>query len=197
MEDKLSIDGWNYWLRLPNWNLDVALSVLTGYDPRGSNHRHYFKHNTRAKILSDHFISCCLSSASYDEERQVTSIDADPKPPKEWIDAFLLMDDAKLPFPLPDSYHDERLDYPAVNGEEIRIQESELAKMGPRERQVETILAVVAALEYDPLKIPDGGRAKIKAACLSRPKIFTESAFDRAWTKSGVKMLNHEKFSGK
>ncbi|MDP2785039.1 MAG: hypothetical protein Q8O38_10685 [Sulfurimicrobium sp.] len=103
MEDELSVDGWKYWLRLPTWPLDVALTVLTGYDPRGANHRHYFKHNTRAPILSDHFIWCGLSSASYDEERKVTSIDADPKPPQKWIDAFLLMDDAKLPFPLPDS----------------------------------------------------------------------------------------------
>lgn len=117
MEDKLSIDGWNYWLRLPNWHLDVALSVLTGYDPRGSNHRHYFKHNTRAKILSDHFISCCLSSASYDDERKVTSIGADPKPPKEWIDAFLLMDDAKLPFPLPDSECDKPIIGEDIAGE--------------------------------------------------------------------------------
>lgn len=48
MEDKLSIDGWNYWLRLPNWPLDVALSVLTGYDPRGANSRYYFKHNSKS-----------------------------------------------------------------------------------------------------------------------------------------------------
>lgn len=113
MKDELSIDGWKYWLRLPTWPLDVALSVLTGYDPRGSNSRHYFKHNTRAPILKDHFIWCGLSSASYDEERHVTSIDGDPKPPQKWIDAFLLMDDAKLPFPLPDSDQEKTDLHPA------------------------------------------------------------------------------------
>lgn len=70
-----------------------------------------------------------------------------------------------------------------------------------REQQHEIILAVIAALEFDPLQIPDRGCAKIKAICLTRPRIFTDSGFDHAW-KAGVsagffKMANHEKFTSK
>lgn len=69
--------------------------------------------------------------------------------------------------------------------------------IGRREIQHEIIMAVVVALGFDPLKIPDGGKAKIKAICLTRPRFFTPSSFDHAW-KAGAdlfKMANHEKFS--
>lgn len=71
--------------------------------------------------------------------------------------------------------------------------------VGRREQQHEVILAVIAALSYDPLNIPDGGKAKIKAACLTRPRLFTSDSFDHAW-KAGVglfRMANHEKYSPK
>ena len=70
---------------------------------------------------------------------------------------------------------------------------------GRREQQHEIILAVIAALGFDPLKIPDGGKSKIKAACLTRLRWFTADSFDHAW-KAGAdlfRMANHEKFISK
>lgn len=52
---------------------------------------------------------------------------------------------------------------------------------GRRKQQFEAILAVIAALEYDPLKIPNGGKAKVKTACLTRNAMFTDYGFDHAW----------------
>jgi hypothetical protein len=70
--------------------------------------------------------------------------------------------------------------------------------LGRRKQQFEIILAVVAALEYEPLQIPDGGKAKIKTACLKRPALFTDSSFDHAWKQAVsdglVRMENHDKF---
>jgi hypothetical protein len=70
-----------------------------------------------------------------------------------------------------------------------------------REQQHEIILAVIAALEFDAHKIPDGGKSKIKAACMTRPRIFTPDSFDHAW-KAGLssglfKLANHDKYSSK
>ncbi|MGA7179245.1 MAG: hypothetical protein WBX11_06625 [Thiobacillaceae bacterium] len=70
-----------------------------------------------------------------------------------------------------------------------------------REQQIEIILAVIAALEFDPMEIPDGGKATIRKACLTRPRIFTSDAFDHAW-KFGLKaehfrLANSEKYSSK
>lgn len=70
---------------------------------------------------------------------------------------------------------------------------------GRREQQHEIILAVIAALEYDPLQIPDGGKARIKKACLTRPRAFTDAGFNHAWVEginAGLfRLANHEKFS--
>lgn len=69
------------------------------------------------------------------------------------------------------------------------------------ERQIDAILTAAAALDMDPLKIPDGGKARIKEICLKRTDIFTDSGFDHAWKgakKAGkVRMLNEEKFTPK
>lgn len=76
---------------------------------------------------------------------------------------------------------------------------SNLEKIGRRELQHEIMLAVIASLNYDPLKIPDGGKSKIKEACLTRLRIFTLSGFDHAWkdglAKNLFKMENHDKYS--
>lgn len=57
--------------------------------------------------------------------------------------------------------------------------------IGRRAQQLEIILAVIAALGFEPMEIPDGGKAKIKNACLTRPRIFTSNGFDHAW-KAGL-----------
>ena len=68
-----------------------------------------------------------------------------------------------------------------------------------REQQHDVMLAVIAALEFDGLQIPDGGKAKIKKACLTRPRLFTNDSFNHAW-KAGIaaglfRLANHEKYS--
>lgn len=80
-----------------------------------------------------------------------------------------------------------------------KLESASQVELGRRDQQHETILAIIAALDFDPLKIPDGGKAKIRTACLTRPRIFTDSSFDHAW-KAGVnanllRMANHEKYS--
>ena len=80
------------------------------------------------------------------------------------------------------------------NHDEIKDKE-----MNRRNTQLETILAVIAALEYDPFKIPDGGKAKVKSACLTRPRLFTPASFDHAWkdglSQSLFRLANHDKYS--
>lgn len=66
-----------------------------------------------------------------------------------------------------------------------------------RRLQHEVILAVIGALDYQAMAIPDGGKAKIKSILMNRPQLFTPSGFDHAW-KAGVaaglfRLLNHDK----
>jgi len=86
-----------------------------------------------------------------------------------------------------------------TNQVEILIDSQE--KQSRREIQHEIILAVIAALNYEKMQIPDGGKAKIKKACLTRPGLFTDASFEHAW-KAGVRkryfrLANHEKFTPK
>jgi hypothetical protein len=73
--------------------------------------------------------------------------------------------------------------------------------LGKREQQHQIILAVINALNYEPLEIPTGGKSKIKDVCLKSARIFTDSSFDHAWrsgTSSGLfKMLESDRFSSK
>lgn len=82
--------------------------------------------------------------------------------------------------------------------DELSAEDKQLSR---RERQIEAILTAAAALDMDPMKIPDGGKAKIKEICLRRSELFTASGFDHAWKaacKAGkVRMLNDEKYKSK
>lgn len=68
-----------------------------------------------------------------------------------------------------------------------------------RAQQHEIILVVIAALEFTPLEIPDGGKARIKAVCLTRKSLFTDDGFKKAWqeglNKGLFKLINSDKFS--
>lgn len=70
-----------------------------------------------------------------------------------------------------------------------------------REQQIEIILVVIAALNFEPLKIPDGGKAEIRKACLNCSRLFTDASFDHAWKKGlddGLfRLKNHKKYSPK
>jgi len=86
-----------------------------------------------------------------------------------------------------------------INGNE-NIGHEDL-KLSRREQQLEIILAVIYALNYQPLQIPTTGKTRIKAICLKLPRSFTPDGFDHAWKKGlsvGLfKLLDSDKFSGK
>ena len=69
-----------------------------------------------------------------------------------------------------------------------------------RSQQVEMILTVCRALEFDPTAIPTGGKKRIQDVCLRSPELFTTEGFREAWrvaTGQGViRMADHEKFAG-
>lgn len=78
------------------------------------------------------------------------------------------------------------------------IEDVNQKKIGRRKAQLETILAIIAELGFKPLKIPDGGKTKIKNICLKSPKLFSDSAFGHAWKvgleKNLFKLENAEKY---
>ena len=67
-------------------------------------------------------------------------------------------------------------------------QEKEDVPINPsrRDQQLQIMLVVITALDFDALQIPDGGKSKIKKVCLTQPRIFTHDSFDHAW-KAGLK----------
>lgn len=78
--------------------------------------------------------------------------------------------------------------------------EDEKEKYGRREQQLHAIKELITEYEFNPLEIPNGGKAKIKAACDKIPGgLFTKDGFIRAWQKGldkGLfKMKNHDKFT--
>ena len=50
--------------------------------------------------------------------------------------------------------------------------------------RVERIGEVIRSLEYDPMKIPRGGKATIQTECLKDAKLFTKSTFPKAWQEA-------------
>jgi hypothetical protein len=67
-------------------------------------------------------------------------------------------------------------------------------ELGRRDQQLEAILATIAKLGFEPLKIPNGCKAKIKTCCLENKTLFTDAAFGHAWkiglTKNLFKLEN-------
>lgn len=78
---------------------------------------------------------------------------------------------------------------------------TESLSLGRRDVQLELILAVIKALNYNPLEIPNGGKSKIKKICLERNRIFTDAGFNHAWKKGLMdglfRLENHGKYSSK
>ena len=86
----------------------------------------------------------------------------------------------------------------AIKQEIENLESAKGNELGRRDQQHEIIFAVIHALNYEPLKIPDGGKAKIKVICLKSPKSFTKDSFDHAW-KAGLekklfRLENAEKY---
>lgn len=98
----------------------------------------------------------------------------------------------------------DNVGYVEINPEIINGNEDighEDLKLSRREQQLEIILAVIYALNYQPLQIPTAGKTRIKTICLKLPRSFTPSGFGHAWKKglsNGLfKLLDSDKFSGK
>lgn len=72
-------------------------------------------------------------------------------------------------------------------------------KPGRRSKQIEMILTVCRALEFEPTAIPTGGKKRIEDACTRNAELFTSEGFREAWkaaTGRGViRMADHEKFA--
>ena len=62
-------------------------------------------------------------------------------------------------------------------------------KLGRQAQQFQAILATITDLGFEPLKIPDGGKAKIKAICLLNVSLFTDAGFGHAWKAGSSKNL--------
>jgi hypothetical protein len=68
------------------------------------------------------------------------------------------------------------------------------------EKRIKEIVRVAKdELRFNPLEIPDGGKASIKENCLSNATLFTKATFDSAWKAARkrdlVKMKNHDKYA--
>jgi hypothetical protein len=86
---------------------------------------------------------------------------------------------------------------------EVAIAAERMAKKSPgrRQQQLDAILDIIRELEYQPMEIPLGGKAKIRSILLNRRDIFTERSFEHAW-RFGAKsrlfgIVNVERFTGK
>jgi len=83
----------------------------------------------------------------------------------------------------------------------IAAENMEKNEPGRRQQQLDAIVEVIEKLGYEPMAVPDSGKAKIKSIVLSQPKLFTDRGFEHAW-RSGVtsqlfRLQNSEKFSKK
>lgn len=81
------------------------------------------------------------------------------------------------------------------------IETASRTQLTRRAQQHQQILNEIAALDFDPMAIPDGGKSAIKKICQADLCLFAHTAFDHAW-KSGLKlglfkMENRDKFAGK
>ena len=68
------------------------------------------------------------------------------------------------------------------------------------ELRIQAILIAVAAMEWERMSIPEGGKKKILKACLTCPRLFTsESTFDKAWQAAldggELRTENHDKYA--
>ena len=157
------------------------------------------------KIFYTGYLKLCCSDLSqvYSEKGvnlKIYRLHSDVNPINEWVVlnhlAPLIIEDLSRLY-VKASDIENLINSHDVNESELVNSKSE--KMSRREMQHEVISAVIASLNYDPLKIPDGGKSKIKAACLTRLRLFTLSSFEHAWkvgrSKNMFKLENSDKYS--
>ena len=89
----------------------------------------------------------------------------------------------------------------AAHVENAPSDESDKSKRG-RGAQIEAILEAAKSLEYNPLEIPEYGKAAIKKKCLHiNGVLFTPSGFDHAWKAANklkkISMKDKEKYLSK
>jgi len=79
-----------------------------------------------------------------------------------------------------------------------RQPKSSVGKIPVRPAQIEAIRKTAVGLGYNPLAIPNTGKAAIKKECLKDAKLFTDSGFDHAWKDASkqnvICIQNKEKF---
>ena len=76
----------------------------------------------------------------------------------------------------------------------------EQKKFSKTDLRINGILKTIKSEMLNPLDIPYGGKAKIKARCLDNPELFTDATFDKAWKKASkeglVSVKDKEKYRG-
>jgi hypothetical protein len=93
---------------------------------------------------------------------------------------------------------DEKLVLLKTN-EHIRIEEPMAEEtLGKRDMQIHAIIKVALSFGYDLQNIPEKGKQLIKAECLKKSTLFTDSGFDHAWRKASSRKIisieNKEKY---
>jgi hypothetical protein len=91
---------------------------------------------------------------------------------------------------------------PDEKPESESVESSGEEELSRREAQVRYIAETVSALGFDPMAIPDGGKAKTRLKCkLEQPRLFTDAGFDEAWsvavTQKRVRMAKHDLYAGR
>jgi hypothetical protein len=189
------------------WEVSEAISYLIGIDPRGAIvsklNKRDGKHNNgkfdpnmaEISLAYSHYtnlifraiLAKTLQIIQTPEDQQFLYVDE----VLNWAEKKRLYINADL-----------LKEWKAINQDSnalTKVSATDEESLGRREQQHEVILAVIAALKYDPLQIPNGGKAGIKKICLTCPRSFTDASFDHAW-KRGVsaglfKLANHNKYS--
>lgn len=207
--NKLSPHSIRLWGKATYWTALEASLLLAGIDPNDDE----LYAVSSEEVVDDNFNSSFNYTFKYNYEfcnaRDYLflferSALAPKSSPLEWVKYFnLTVRNAKIDNPFEPAYCEEWQKFFRLELENTETQKEieSIGDLGRRVQQHEIMLAIIAALEFDPLNIPDKGKSKIKAACLTRPRFFTVSSFDHAWkdglNKSLFRMANHEKYSQK
>lgn len=116
---------------------------------------------------------------------------------------LLSNDSPIIPVEDPKSGYNHAIEETSSAIKEPRSEASELG-LSKREKQIATIINEARALQYDPMSVPDGGKAALMKNCMkSRPDLFGAGPdpFMDAWKEGGnqgrLRMKNHHRYSSK
>ena len=158
------------------WKVSEAIYYLIGVDPRGAivsklnkrdcNHRNgeFDPIMFEISLASSHYtnlilraiLAKSLQTIRESEDKQFLYVDE----LFNWVEKKRLYVNTELLKEWKEINQD--------NNALTKVSEADEENLSRRENQLEVIMAVIAALKYDPLQIPDGGKAGIKKICLTR-----------------------------